>query len=60
MWSVLDSRGVDREPKENTEGYFTTLFILIYMFFMSVIILNLFVGIVIETFSREKTLLSNN
>lgn len=59
MFLGVDSRGVDLEPKKNTNRAYTiyfVMFIIIGSFFM----LNLFVGVVISTFNLEKENLGKN
>lgn len=55
----IDSRGIDKQPKENqnrANSIYFILFIIIGSFF----ILNLFVGVVISTFNLEKENLGKN
>lgn len=59
MWNCVDSTQIYQVPKRNNSAGF----IIFFMFFMIVgtlFILNLFVGVVINTFDKEKELLSNN
>ena len=59
MWSAVDSTVVHQVPKRNNK----LAFIFFFSFFMvvgSLFILNLFVGVVINTFNIEKEKLSRN
>ena len=59
MWSTVDSTQIYQVPKRNNSA----AFVFFFMFFMIVgtlFILNLFVGVVINTFDKEKEKLSNN
>ena len=59
MWDSIDAVGPNMQPVENNNIYYG-----VYMMFLIIIIcmlfLNLFVGVVIETFNREKNMLSYN
>jgi hypothetical protein len=59
MHSGVDSVGIDMQPIKDNQPLWT----LYYMFFILVgdfFVLNLFVGVVISTFNREKELLGRN
>jgi len=59
MFNGIDSIAVDYQMKEN----FTPFWSLFFVFFIIVgnfFVLNLFVGVVISTFNREKELLGKN
>lgn len=60
MYSGIDSRGVDLEPKENANLLLITYFI-VFMIIGSQFIINLFVGVVIDNFNtiKEKEELDN-
>ena len=58
MYSAIDSRGVDEVPKQNSTPYLSfyfVLFIIVGSFFMT----NVFVGVMISTYNREKEKLGN-
>ena len=52
MWSCADVMGLDMQPKENAKKYFGSLEMVIIFFFISILFMNIFIGIVIETFNR--------
>ena len=59
MWDSVDAKGVDEVPVRNNNA----LFIILYIFLVIIICLlfvNMFVRIVIETYSLEKDFLSYN
>lgn len=59
MWSAVDSTNIHQVPRRDNN----MIFILFFSFFMvvgSLFILNLFVGVVINTFNIEKEKLSRN
>jgi hypothetical protein len=59
MFSGIDAKGIDNEPKENTNMWYSIYFIL-FIIIGSFFILNLFVGVVISTFNLEKENLGKN
>ena len=59
MFAVVDSNKIDLVPERNLHpGYI--VYFGIFMIFGSLFILNLFVGVVINTFNVEKEKLSHN
>ena len=59
MWSSVDAVGVDMQPiTDNNRFYIIFFFLLIVI--ICLLFLNLFVGIVCETYNTEKILLSLN
>lgn len=59
MWSGVDSSGINKEPiLENNMVW--VFFFIAFMVIGSLFVLNLFVGVVINTFDNEKELLSKN
>jgi hypothetical protein len=54
MYNGIDARGIDLQPKENHNIYFA-LFFIIFMVIGSMLIFNLFVGVVIDNFNKIKT-----
>ena len=59
MWDSTNAVGVDLQPQENSAPYMAIVFIVLIII-ISMLFLNLFVGVVIETFNAEKDLLSCN
>jgi len=49
----IDSRGIDLQPIVNNSQYWSLYFIS-FVFIGSFFIINLFVGIVVDSFSKEK------
>ena len=60
MWSSVDATEVDYAPKWNNQQYIFVPLTLFLIFCTSIIFLNLFIGVVIETFNNQKKLLTNN
>ena len=59
MWHAVDSTNIHQVPLRNNNP----AFIFFFMFFMiigTLFILNLFIGVVINTFDKEKEKLSHN
>jgi len=59
MWSAVDSTAIYQIPKRNNKLPFI-IFFSVFMVVGSLFILNLFVGVVINTFNIEKEKLSRN
>ena len=59
MWDSTNAKGVDLQPQGNVAPYMVIVFIILVII-ISMLFLNLFVGVVIETFNVEKELLSYN
>ena len=55
----IDAVGIDMQPIESNNVYWS-LFFIMFMIFGNFLILNLFVGTVISTFNREKEVLGKN
>jgi len=53
MYSGIDSRGIDLQPKENSSPW-NLFFFVLFMIIGSQFILNLFVGVVIDNFNKIK------
>jgi len=53
MYRGIDAGGVDRHPIVGNSGHFAIFFI-IFIIFASFFMLNLFVGVIISTYNREK------
>lgn len=59
MWYAVDGVGQEMQPSRNYAKGNILLFIVLIMI-LSLLFLNLFVGVVIETFNKEKEALSLN
>lgn len=61
MEAGLDSRGIDLQPKYNSNVLISVLFFITFMIIGSQFIINLFVGVVIDNFQtiKEKEELDN-
>ena len=53
MYNGIDATGVDMQPKKNNQTYFVAYFVA-YMIIGSQFIINLFVGVVIDNFTKIK------
>eukprot|EP00736_Rhodelphis_marinus_P010022 Rmarinus@m.20403 len=53
MWAVVDSVAVDKAPEKDHSRFFVVLFI-IFILICSVFIMNLVVGVVVDTFTNLK------
>lgn len=59
MHRVVDSEGIDLQPiKEN--NIYWSIFCIFFIVVGDFFVLNLFVGVVVSTFNREKELLGKN
>ena len=59
MWNAVDATQVHQVPRRNEQPAFV-FFFCFFMIVGSLFILNLFVGVVINTFNIEKEKLSHN
>lgn len=59
MWLGVDTTEIHQVPKENNRPVYVIFFIA-FLIFGSLFILNLFVGVVLNTFNKEKDTLSNS
>jgi len=59
MWNAVDSTQINQMPVKNN-GMLQILFFMLYMIACSLFVLNMFVGIVINVFNREKDTLYMN
>ena len=59
MWLAIDATEIHKVPQRNHQPIYIIFFIA-FLVFGSLFILNLFVGVVLSTFSAEKDKLSNN
>lgn len=59
MWNGVDTSGIHQEPIRKNNLYWVSFFIL-FIVVGSLFILNLFVGVVINTFNSEKDKLGKN
>lgn len=53
MYSAIDSRGIDLQPRRN-HNPLVSMFFISFIIIGNIFILNLFVGIVIDKFNRLK------
>ena len=60
MWSSVDATEVDLVPKQNNNWLIFVPFTLILIFVICLLFINLFVGVVIETFDKQKEILTMN
>ena len=60
LWDTVDSNKIDYMPVEGNRPIFGTLYTMAMLFIISLLFLNLFIGVVIETFNRQKSLSSYN
>ena len=59
MWSAVDAVGIDIQPQINYSPNMVPVFIIL-IFIISILFLRLFICVVIEAYSSEKKLISNN
>ena len=59
MWNAVDGIGDDKEPRLNHNRWWI-LFFIVLIILLCMLFLNLFVGVVCETFNRENALLTLN
>jgi uncharacterized protein with PQ loop repeat len=59
MWNAVDATEIDKVQVKNSDPI-QILFFMIYMIACSLFVLNMFVGIVINVFNREKESLYMN
>jgi hypothetical protein len=59
MWNGVDGTEIDKVPKEGNATVYRFLFF-IFMFVGSLFVLNMFVGVTISVFNREKDKLHQN
>lgn len=59
MWASVDSQGIDMQPIYGNKPAWA-LFFMLFQLFGSLFIMNLFVGVVINTFNDEKERLGKN
>ena len=52
MWASADSVAVDREPIENHFSYFAVPYTILLLTVISLLFMNIFVGIVTEAFTK--------
>ena len=60
MWQSVDATEVDKVPIEGYRKYIFVPMTLVIIFVICLLFLNLFVGVVIETFNTQQELLTNN
>lgn len=59
MWAGVDTNGIDFQPIPNNKPFWVLFFIL-FLLFGALFIMNLFVGVVINTFNEEREKLGKN
>jgi hypothetical protein len=59
MWNAVDASKIDHLPIKNNRQY-SVFFFILFMIVGSLFILNMFVGIVINVFNKEKEALQLN
>jgi hypothetical protein len=59
MWDGVDGTAIDQVPKQGNQDVYRLLFFF-YMFFCSLFVLNMFVGVTIAVFNTEKEKLHQN
>lgn len=59
MWYGMDSVEIDMQPKK-FNSYYWAIFYIIFILVGDFFVLNLFVGVVVSTFNREKEVLGKN
>ena len=52
LWDITDSKAIDQAPIKNFKEVEGKIYTFAVMFFISLILANLFVGVVVETFNR--------
>lgn len=60
LWNTIDSKAVDEVPVLNNNLFIGSLYTMALMFIITLLFLNLFIGVVIETFNHQKALSSYN
>ena len=60
MYRAMYSKGAGQQPDRNDVSYFPAIYYIFYVIFGAFFITNLFVGVVISTYNREKDRLGNN
>ena len=58
MWNAVDSTEIHQVPRRNEKPFFIFIF-MVFMIIGTLFILNLFIGVVINTFDKEKEILSH-
>ena len=59
MYYGIDAVGVDLQPVKDSNPYWSLFFVL-FIIFGFILFLNLFVGVVVQVFNKEKELLGKN
>ena len=52
LWSTTDAVDIDAEPVRDSRKYFGPVFQIVILFIISILFLNLFIGVVTDTFNR--------
>ena len=51
LWDTVDSKGIDEQPQRDYRLYFGRIYTMILLFVITLLFMNLFIGVVMETFS---------
>ena len=60
LWDMIDAKAVDEVPELDHNRYFGQIYMMILLFVITLLFMNLFIGVVMETFNHQKTLMSFN
>ena len=60
MFASVDAVGVDMEPKREQAAHFFTLLHILIIILFGLLFVNMFIGVIVESFNREKDQLSLN
>ena len=60
LWDTIDSKAVNEVPVLNNRFFTGSLYMMAIMLIITLLFVNLFIGVVIETFNMQKALSSNN
>ena len=57
---MIDAKAVNEVPELDHNRYFGQIYMMILLFVITLLFMNLFIGVVMETFNHQKTLMSFN
>lgn len=52
LWYSVDSKAIDEVPVLNNRLYFGSIYTMILLFIITLLFMNLFIGVVMETFNH--------